>query len=217
MTMLRTLATLVVIVLCSLLSPLAQAVTDQELVSQLQTTYQNTFSYQARFTQKTEVKVLDTVVVKTGTLLFSKPGQFIIHYKNPLEKKYISDGRSLWIYDEEDNQVQIVDEVRGAVTQEALVFLGGLGKVTQTFRVPKIKREKDCYLYSLIPKSDNSAMKKVVLAVHPQTYQITGVTLYPKSGNVSRYDFDQFKMNVKVKNKQFSFKPPKGSQVHHLD
>ncbi|OGP15220.1 MAG: hypothetical protein A3F89_01090 [Deltaproteobacteria bacterium RIFCSPLOWO2_12_FULL_50_11] len=189
------------------------AFSEKKLIDQLQETYRGTQSFQADFVQKTEVTLLEKTIEKRGTMLFAKPDQFVIHYKSSPERKYISDGHSLWIYDVAEKEMQVIQDVRQALEREALAFLGGLGELLKTFRVPSVKGVDSSYEYVLIPRLSSSSMEKIILLVHQETFWVEGITLYPKGGNVSHYQLKNQKMNIKTSPDLFHPKTPPGVRL----
>ncbi|QQR81968.1 MAG: outer membrane lipoprotein carrier protein LolA [Deltaproteobacteria bacterium] len=102
------------------------------------------------------------------------------------------------MYRPRDKEVEHYNDIHDQVSREALVFLGGLGTMTREFRVS----EKNETL-TLIPKNKSSLMKQIVLTIDPRTSLVREVTLFPKSGNHSLYEFSNTKTNQSYDDKIF--------------
>ena len=174
------------------------------LVEKVQGTYQRMDNFRAEFVQKTKVEILNRAIEEKGEILFSRPGRFLIHYQGARERKYISDGKTLWIYHPREKELEVFKNVNKIVTPEALAFLGGLGEMQKEFQV----RERNGSELVLIPKRRGSPFVRLVLGVDPQTNLVHEVTLFPKSGNKSHYRFSSIRLNQKVPASTFT-PPPK--------
>ncbi len=171
------------------------------LTQKVQETYQSTRSFEAQFTQKTHIQILDRDVVEKGRLIFDQPGKFFIHYfhnQGSQERQYLCDGKNLVIYRPRDKEVERYQNIHDQISPEALIFLGGLGNMTREFRVS----EKGETL-TLTPKKKSSLMKQIVLTIDPKTSLVSHVLLLPKSGNQSLYEFSNTKTNQSYNDKIF--------------
>lgn len=168
------------------------------LTQKVQQTYQATRSFEAQFTQKTHIPILDRDVFEKGRLIFDQPGKFLIHYQGPQERQYLCDGKNLAIYRPRDKESEHYQNIHDQISPEALIFLGGLGNMTREFRVSE-KGE----ILTLIPKNKSSLMKQIILTIDPQTSLVTQVILFPKSGNKSVYEFFNTKTNQSYNSRTF--------------
>jgi outer membrane lipoprotein carrier protein len=182
------------------------------LADRVQAAYRKTDSFRADFTQQTKIEVLDRDVEESGELLFAKPGKFSIQYKGKNEREYLSDANTLWIYHPKDKEVEVIENVRDMVSKEALVFLGGLGEMTQEF---KVSEGKDGRL-TLVPKSKSAPFSKLELTIDPQTSLVSEADLFPKSGNKSRYVFSGVRTNESVPPGRFIFKKSGVKEIYPL-
>ena len=60
----------------------------------------------------------------SGTLIFERPGKFKWHYKKPFEQLIICNGKKLWFYDVDMEQV-IVNNVEGLVSASPAALIAG--------------------------------------------------------------------------------------------
>lgn len=160
-----------------------------DLASRVQEAYRQTDALRADFVQKTFVQLLEKEVEEHGTLLLAKPNRFVIHYQGPHERRYISDGKRLWILrPQEQEEVAF----REAVGREALAFLSGLGEMDKEFQVTEQATGGEARL-SLVPRAPTSPFKKIVLQIDPATQLAREVFLFPKSGNRTHYIFSRLR------------------------
>jgi outer membrane lipoprotein carrier protein len=172
-----------------------------DLTQKVQETYRHTDQFRADFIQTTKVELLDREVREKGEIFFAKPESFLIHYLGPRERKYICNGKTLWIYRPREKEVEVYDNVGDILSREALVFLGGLGEMTKEFKV-KIDAENGL---TLIPKNSRSLFLKIFLVIDPATFLVSEVVLFPKTGNQSHYLFSSVRTNVPISPQAFEF------------
>ncbi len=193
---------------------LAQAVPVQAagLIEKVQETYRKTNSFRANFVQTTFVEVLDREVRSQGEIIFEKPSRFLIHYSDGQERKFISDGKTLWVVYPEEKEVEVYENLEGVMANEALIFLGGLGTMTQEFLV----KETSGTQLELTPKDQKALFKKVLLTIDPTTSLVRATTLFPRNGNKSRYLFSDVQTNKSVSKKNFQWKESDYKVLHPL-
>lgn len=182
------------------------------LAEKVQDTYRKTGTFRADFVQQTKIEVLDRNVEESGDLVFSKPGKFSIQYQGKNERQYLSDGHTLWIYHPKDKEVEVIENVGDIVSQEALVFLGGLGRMNEEFKVTEGAEGS----LTLIPRSQSAPFTKLILSIDPKTSLVSAAELFPKSGNKSRYVFSGVKTNEGVSDGIFVFKKSGVKEIHPL-
>src|SRR3989337_2483186 len=100
----------------------------------------------ADFTQQAFNKSLGQTIKAEGTVYLKRPGKMRWEYRAPSPQQIVSDGRSLWVYTPELNQVNVGEAPR-ALAGPAGSFLAGLGKgseeVTVRFLNPAKKAAAD--------------------------------------------------------------------------
>ena len=75
------------------------------VVDKIQKKYEEIEDFHADFTQEATVKALNTVQKSDGEVWFKKPGKMRWNYYEPYKDEIVSDGRTLWFYNEEEKQV----------------------------------------------------------------------------------------------------------------
>ncbi len=167
------------------------------LADQVQQAYRKTKVLRAEFVQKTTVELLDRTVEEKGELVLARPNRFLIHYQGTKERKYLSDGKQLWIV--RPREKEVIENPDQAVSREALVFLSGLGEMEKEFRVSPGK----AHSLILIPRSAQSPFKKIILGIDPETRLVREIELFPKSGNRSHYRFSKLRQEESVRDNLF--------------
>ncbi len=196
----------------------AAAPSTEEVIKQVQGTYDNAIDVSSDFLQKVKLKALEREVEKTGKALFKKPGKLRVEYEGEEGKWYISDGKKLWIYDQGDTQVNVYAVTSQTLPEEALTFLGGLGNLRAQFRVSGLSENEKKSIAAnpqldwllLIPKNQQSQMEELLLGFDKKAHTVIEAYLKNESGNVSHYFFKNVQLNASLPDSQFTFEKPKG-------
>ncbi len=199
------------------LSPL-HAASIEEVIQQVQATYDKAQEVGSRFVQKVKVAALEREVEKTGKAFFKKPGRLRVEYEGEEGRLYVSDGKKLWVYDTGDTQVNVYSVGPKTMPEEALAFLGGLGNLRAQFRVSglnpterkNIKANEQLDWLLLIPKNPESSLEELLLGFDRGSHLVSEAYLKNESGNVSHYFFKDVTLNPGFADDQFVFVKPKG-------
>lgn len=190
----------------------------EEVIKQVQSTYDKAADVSSEFTQKVKIKSLEREVEKTGKALFKKPGKLRVEYDGEEGRLYVSDGKKMWVYEKGDNQVQVYKVSAQTIPEEALTFLGGLGNLRAQFRVSGLSDNEKKNITAnpnldwllLIPKNAQSQMEELLMGFDKQAHTVSEAYLKNESGNVSHYFFKNVQLNSGLPDTQFSFEKPKG-------
>lgn len=182
----------------------------------VQKKYEQIDSFYALFTQESEVKALDKVQTAQGEVWFKKPGKMRWNYNTPNMNQIVSDGKTIWFYDEEEDQVieTPLNQVSG--TESSTTLLSGLGNIKELFNA-SFSASKDInpngsYLVDLVPKGEEE-YNKVTIAVDKTDMMVKTLYLYDAFGNLTVMKLSDIKTNGKVENALFEFKVPDGAEV----
>ncbi|MBI2343392.1 MAG: outer membrane lipoprotein chaperone LolA [Deltaproteobacteria bacterium] len=204
-------------IICSLflIGAFAAHARDATILSTIQTTYQQLTDLQAEFTQETLVEALGRTVKSEGTLMLKKPGKLRIAYRGSMAREYISDGKTLWIYTPGDTQAmayRVGDD--GAISREALAFLGGFGELHQWFVVGTVRRVGQEYRVELQPKSRSGF--HALDCRFGKDGLLRSMVVRNVSGGTATYAFQRIARNSGLDDAHFHFTPPKGVRVVSL-
>ena len=104
-----------------------------QIVDSLQKNYDATVDFVADFRQETEVKTLNRKLKASGKLYFKRPGKMLWRYEEPKGQFVLADGKNLYFYQPEQNQV-IKSPLKNAFRSDIpLSFLLGLGNLRKEF------------------------------------------------------------------------------------
>ena len=145
-----------------------------------------------------------------GTLYVERPGRFHWGYWEPFPQLIVSDGRSLWIYDEDLEQVTIRD-VSTSIEDSPAALLGGDVDVDAHYVVIESGEVDGVRWLDLTPRDIESQYETVRLGFREG--QIAGMELFDNLGQKTRIDFQDVRRNPPLETGLFEFSPPAGVDV----
>lgn len=158
---------------------------------------------------------------ESGTLVMKKPGFMRWEYRAPEVKLFIADGRETYLYTPEDRQVLIRRFSAAELHSTPLQFLLGQGDIRQSFEAAW---ERDpgpnadgAFVLRFTPRAAEADYAYVVIECDARSFDMRRIVIRERTGNTSDFALSNLKTNMKVDNKQFQFKLPKGVEVVRLD
>jgi outer membrane lipoprotein carrier protein len=152
-----------------------------------------------------------------GQFEFARPGRFRFTYTKPFEQLIVGDGRKVWIYDADLNQVSArpMAQLLGA-SPAALLAGGDLNKDLDWVALPA--QEGLEWVQAKPKKAQASAAAEESSGFQTLRVGFRGTTLaemvlLDQFGQRSLLTFDQFKLNAPFAPTHFEFKAPPGADV----
>jgi outer membrane lipoprotein carrier protein len=187
-----------------------------DVAAKVQAFYDKTTSFTSDFTQEFFVKSHNVRKTSKGKVTFAKPGKMYWDYSNPAGNRVVSDGTILKVYEAANKQMfeQGVDKSQYPA---ALSFLVGGGKLPEVFNFELYDGAQMSFPGGQVlvgtPKQPTPAYQKVLFYVDAQTAQVRRVLIVDGQGNRNRFDFENPHVNEPVREDQFKFTPPAGTQI----
>ena len=186
---------------------------EQEALDTVQSNYEKILTFEAEFAQKSYVKMMDKTQHAKGTVSIKKPGRMKWIYGAPDTQVLISNGKTLWHYVADEEQVTKIPIESIYSSNTPALFLAGQGNFIQTFNVESVSLETNPISITLTPKKDDQALTRLQLFANKKNYQITGSTVYDKLGNKTEIHFSKIKTNKDIPEKTFQFQAPPGVEI----
>ncbi len=195
----------------------AQTESIDVVVDKIQKKYEEIEDFHADFTQEATVKALNTVQKSDGEVWFKKPGKMRWNYYEPYKDQIVSDGQTLWFYNEEEKQVIESPLNRVSETESTSTLLSGLGKIKDLYRTSfSESREFESdgnYLVDLRPKDEGEDYNKATLAINKDTMMVNTLYLYDPFGNLTKILLRNVEVDKGVSDSLFNFQAPSGVEV----
>jgi outer membrane lipoprotein carrier protein len=129
----------------------------------------------------------------------------------------VSDGRTLWFYNEEEKQVIESPLNQVSDTETTSTLLSGLGKIKELYKTnftdSKEFEADGSYLIDLRPKEEGEDYNKVTLAIDKGTMMVNTLYLYDPFGNLTKVLLKNIEIDKGVSDSLFSFQVPSGVEV----
>ncbi len=146
----------------------------------------------------------------SGKFYLQRPGKFRWNYAQPYEQQIVSDGKHIWIYDVDLQQVTVQkNDASNNATPMALV--DGRMELKQAFNVRELDHHNGVYRVELISKKHNSDFKNVLVGLDKTGLRF--LQLHDHFDQTTDIVFSALRVNVKLKQSLFNFIPPKGADV----
>ena len=149
---------------------------------------------------------------ENGTLLLRKPGRMRWDYAQPKGKLFVSDGKELYLYTPDNNQVVRSKMQETADMRAPLAFLLGKLNFSKEFRNIQGKPEGPLLRVFAEPKTENLPYSAVEFLVTVDgIIREVKVTAYDKS--VLDFSFSDEKLDPPLDGKLFQFHMPAGAKL----
>jgi outer membrane lipoprotein carrier protein len=172
--------------------------------------------FSAEFFQESALKALDIADTAAGKVWFKHPGMMRWEYDTPENYAIISDGKNLWIYRPEDNQVLIGDAMTYFSNGKGASFLSNFSLVQDAYTVSLSKPpEADLYALKLVPKQKQLDLSAIFLNIDRESLDIRSVETLNDYGDETRIEFRNLTFG-ETDASLFNFKIPPGADVLEL-
>lgn len=146
----------------------------------------------------------------SGTMALQRPGRFRWQTKQPMAQLVVADGQKMWVYDVDLEQVTVKNQEKGLGGTAALFLSGYDNTVTRDFDVTQTM-QGNVMVFDLHSKSSKANFQRIKLLFTQDT--LTGLEMYDQLGQTTFVTLSQIKVNPKLAETVFKFKPPKGVDV----
>lgn len=145
-----------------------------------------------------------------GTVALSKPGRFRWDYRQPAQQVLVCDGRSVWLYDAELEQVT-VRQVGESLSHTPAMLLAGKGRTSDAFDARDGGQAGGLQWVLLTPRRDDAEFSSVRLGFRGR--ELERLDLEDGLGQTTRITFSRVERNPALPPALFTFVPPPGVDV----
>jgi len=167
-------------------------------------------SFSAEFTQK--LFDADQVMQEesSGVLRVQRPNRFNLEYRQPYYQLYIADGKDLYFYDKDLEQVTVKAQ-EGLLENTPAMLLSNPAKLDELYHVKPQGEEDGLFWYELTPKQQGGSFDRINLAFKNNELRV--MELLDSFNQTTRLMFKNIQRNPDLNPKLFRFTPPKGVDV----
>lgn len=176
-----------------------------------------TQSGRADFTQVVTAPAKDGKAARSktssGTFEFQRPGRFKFVYQKPFEQTIVADGKTLWLYDVDLNQVtqRAQSQALGSTPAALLAAAPDLQALRSDFTLSSAPAEGGLEWVLAVPKTKDGQLQSVRVGFEGQ--QMAALDILDSFGQRSLIRFTALQVNPAMPAAAFQFKLPAGADV----
>jgi len=145
----------------------------------------------------------------SGSFEFARPNRFRFAYAKPFEQLIVADGRKVWIYDADLNQVS-ARKLSNALGATPAALLAG-GSLEIDFDLAAMPAKDGLDWVKATPKAKDGAFQSVLIGFRGK--DLAAVEIVDSFGQRSLLQFAQLAPNVAIAPERFLFTVPPGADV----
>ena len=174
--------------------------------------------FSAYFVQESTLKAMDITDVASGSIFVKRPGMMRWEYDKPDRQTIITDGKTLWVYKPDDNQVMIGKAPSFFGDGKGAGFLSDMKLIREQFKVSFEKEKSDHdYVIKLLPKEQTVGVTKIYLAISKITFKIKKIITLNEYDDETIIELINSKFNLNLDKSLFNFIVPEGTDVIMMD
>jgi outer membrane lipoprotein carrier protein len=186
------------------------------IVTRMQKYYDATRDLHAHFEQQLESPIGGKKKA-SGEVWLKKPGKMRWDYVKPEKKLMVSDGKTLWVYEPEDEQA-FKQDMSASTLPAQVSFLVGESKLDKEFDISIADAQAGVggpgdVVLKLVPKTPTVAYHHLLFVVDEKSGQVKETIIYDQSQGQNRLIFTGLEQNKNSDDSRFRFSPPAGTKV----
>ncbi|HPE61679.1 MAG: outer membrane lipoprotein chaperone LolA [Thiothrix sp.] len=190
---------------------LVQAASAETARDRLNTFFTNVNTMQSSFIQEVFDEQGNLKQSSRGTVFLVRPGRFRWEYAQPEAHKIVSDGKDVYVYDVELEQVTI-KPMRQSLSSAPVAMLLNKQPVDSQFRVQEMQTEDSSLSwFHLVPHRRDSDFTSMDLGISDRGIQ--EMVLNDKFGQQTYVHFHGMQLDINIDPNRFRFTPPQGVDV----
>lgn len=206
-----------IVPICLLVLPMSVLAKAQDAMEELTALLQNTHTFSADFEQNIKDKKGATISESSGKVKISRPGKFYWKIEQPEPVLVVADGKVLWHYDIELEQVTKKDLNKALANSPAALLAGSTDALKKNFKA-KYTETKNCKIsndtcISLSSTESDPLFNEIKIAFKDK--KLTAMEMTDALGQTIWTQYNTVSLNGAVDKSLFTFTPPKGTDVIH--
>ncbi len=174
--------------------------------------------FSACFVQKSTLKAMDITDSASGKITVKRPGKMRWEYEEPDIQIIVTDGKNLWVYRPDDNQVMIGEFPSFFGDGKGASFLSDIRLIRQKFNITIENTDSnDYYILKLLPLKKTNDLSYINLSISKKTFYLEEIVTYNSYGDETRIKLINIKLLENPDDSIFIFNIPYGTEVLKLD
>ena len=150
----------------------------------------------------------------SGVFYLKRPGQFRWEYRKPGEQIILADGKRVYVYDVELEQVSHQDQAKALAGTPAML-LADSAPIDREFTVKDLPSRDGLTWLELKPKAQDSEVQTIQIGF--QGKELRSLIMEDAFGQMTRLLFSGAKRNPSLKDDLFKLQPTKATDILQFD
>lgn len=185
-----------------------------QVLAQLQKTYDSAKGYSADFEQLTGTPSSGAPKSSRGSVHFEKPGRMYWDYIDP-PRKFVSNGTTFWMVQPERKEVLEAPAEKMFGDETPAAFLAGFGEVKRDFKPELIRSDTATALIRLNLKKPTTQAQYLEVQLDRKTGLAQSVKTVDFFGAYNEIRFTKYKLNPSFATDFFTYQAPKDYRIVH--
>ena len=192
----------------------------KHVMNSMKTAHETTTSLQAKMKQRKISSFMETAAVSKADFYYMKPGKYVLDPSSKDENQYVINNKEIWIINHKNKSVTVTNESELNFSQYIMGFGGSLDGLDKLFDIKVSAKESQkkfgSYKMQLTPLRNtklHNKLEKIIVYVRDDVWLPYGAELYENDGDITIWEFSDFKINGKIKEDVFKQEIPKGYQM----
>jgi outer membrane lipoprotein carrier protein len=173
-------------------------------------------SFEASFNQISTLAALDMTETAIGKAVFSHPGKMRWEYLEPEKQEIISNGKFLWIYRPQQDQVLMGEAEEFLKTGAGGAFLSDIALIRENYIITVLENADDYTELELMPQGQDPNISKIIIRVSKKSNDIIQVLIHNAQGDTNLFEFTDIRFTP-VDASLFEFSIPDGVNIVELN
>jgi outer membrane lipoprotein carrier protein len=190
--------------------PVSALADDAQSLQQLLKPIQN---LQGQFSQQQFHSDGELLLQSDGDFALQRPGKFVWNTAAPFEQVLVSNGKKLWLYDPDLEQVSI-KTVDANLQQTPMLILTGDSEVLETnFQIVETPSESNSQQrqFLLLPRQLEPVFERLIIVFNNNI--LSKITVHDSLGQLTQFELLNAAVNSDLDSNQFEFEIPDGTEV----
>ncbi|MCK5311512.1 MAG: outer membrane lipoprotein carrier protein LolA [Desulfobacteraceae bacterium] len=170
----------------------------------------------ADFSQVSKLKALGIDETASGKAMFSHPGKMIWEYFEPQQHQMITNGKMLWIYRPDQNQVMVGKAQNFFKEGSGGAFLSDISIVREKYIINIKENREKFFELILIPKIKTPEIQSIGIIVSKKDFNIEKIITTNIYKDTIEIEFQNIEFK-KINGSAFEFSIPEDSSVIDID
>jgi outer membrane lipoprotein carrier protein len=174
--------------------------------------------FSACFVQKSTLKAMNITDSASGKITVKRPGKMRWEYEEPDIQIIVTDGKNLWVYRPDDNQVMIGEFPSFFGDGKGASFLSDIRLIRQKFNITLENTDSnDYYILKLLSVKKTNDLSYINLSISKKTFHLEEIVTYNSYGDETQIKLIDIKLLENIDDSIFNFDIPYGTEVLELD